>query len=257
MQKLKRQGVELTRVYTVLDTLSDIKYEHDQHRDNMSMIDNLAIAKKGMCFLFLGIEQANERFGPILAIDGYAKDMINDTASFDRCMERMYKRYWRHGQLNPIAEFFTLLLGSLFLYHFEAKILGTHGTVKKMMSTVQTIAGGVAGGKNPSVSETKQSPPLNPFTFMFGAKPKTTQPFSRKNHNFAPTSATNPSTTLENLFPVTEIQEAYATRPHASTYVQNDKSTTLPQEPVTQNTHTRRLMPDRQMIPPQSLTGLV
>jgi hypothetical protein len=252
LQKMKKTIV-LTREYTMHDTLSDIKYEHDKHRDNTVMVDNLNMARKGLCMLFLGIEKGNTHFGPYLGLDGWAKHMLSDMDSFERCMERLYKRYWRHGQVHPILEFFGLIVGSMVLFHFEGQFFGSHGTVKKMMNT----AGAFMGAAAPKL--TAQAAP-SPFSFLFnggggsggsgGASGAVAaQPFARQSHNFAP----NNQIPQASQFPPQPRPSAFA----ASNDVIIPETYIEPSAPSAREPDGRRLMPDRQMKPPQALDDLL
>ena len=51
-----------------------------------------------------GIEGANEHFGPFVNLKGWAKNATRDMSRYDSCLEKIYKRYWRRGSVNPFMD---------------------------------------------------------------------------------------------------------------------------------------------------------
>ena len=61
--KFKKQGIELTRSYTMDDTLDDIQFEFDRIRTHLQTVNNVGMISDGLMFVFQGLEFANNQFG--------------------------------------------------------------------------------------------------------------------------------------------------------------------------------------------------
>src|SRR3990167_1903047 len=75
LEKLKRQGVVMTRQYTMADALEDIQFEYDSQRGNLDTLNAVNLMRDLMQFGFQGIEMANGKWGPVLQLDGWSKEV--------------------------------------------------------------------------------------------------------------------------------------------------------------------------------------
>jgi hypothetical protein len=123
-EKLKLKGISLTRPYTMSDSLADIKFEYDSHRSNFDVVDTVNFMKDILGAAFTFIEAANQRLGPLLQLKGWSTYMKQNIDRFDRLLERVYHRYWRHGQPSPGWEFGWLVFGSMLIWHVQTAYLG-------------------------------------------------------------------------------------------------------------------------------------
>lgn len=124
LEKLRLQGVRLTKDYNMNDSIIDIRFEYDCHQSNYEVVDTIKFMKDGLNLLFLIIEAGNQKFGPILRLEGWSSYMSNNMARFDRVLERIYHRMWRHGSMNPYVEFGWLIFGSMIMWHLQNRYLG-------------------------------------------------------------------------------------------------------------------------------------
>jgi len=123
LEKLKLQGVRLTKDYTMSDSLADIRFEYESHRSNYDVVDSVNFMKDILGFSFTLIEALNHRFGPILQLRGWSAYMKNHMGRFDRLLERAYHRFWRQGQPSPFMEFGFLVFGSMIMWHLQNKYM--------------------------------------------------------------------------------------------------------------------------------------
>ena len=123
LEKLKLQGIKLTREYSMNDSLADIRFEHDSHRSNYDVVDSVNFMKDILGASFVVIETLNQKVGPILQLRGWSAYMKQNMSRFDRVLERAYHRFWRHGQPSPVMEFGWLIFGSMLMYHIQNKYL--------------------------------------------------------------------------------------------------------------------------------------
>ena len=118
LDKLKLQGVMLTRQYTMQDSLDEMQYELDTHTKNIEMIGWVNQIKSMMGLSFYGLEVGNNMTGRWMKIDGWAQQMNSTLSQFDNALEKIYKRYLRRADKNPFMEILQIILMSLAACHF-------------------------------------------------------------------------------------------------------------------------------------------
>ena len=156
LEKLKLQGIKLTKDYTMNDSLADIRFEYDSHRSNYDVVDSINYMKDILGFSFTLIESLNQRFGPILQLRGWSTYMKTNMGRFDRLLERAYHRFWRQGQPSPFMEFGFLVFGTMIMWHLQNKYL--HGLpVSEMLGVMGGGGGGNTGGTHPGTMPNLQT----------------------------------------------------------------------------------------------------
>ena len=124
LMKFKKQDVEMTRKYTMEDSLEDIQFEFDRIRTHLETVNNVNMIRDGLMFAFQGIEFANKQFGPVLQLNGWSQAAKKDKQKYNHVIERLYKKHWRHGNMSPETEFGWLIGSSMLKHHFKCKLLG-------------------------------------------------------------------------------------------------------------------------------------
>lgn len=123
LEKLRLQGVRLTKDYSMNDSIVDIRFEYDSHRSNYDIVDSINFMKDILGFSFTLVESLNQRLGPFLQLNGWSSYMKKNMTRFDRLLERAYHRFWRQGQPSPFMEFGMLVFGSMIMWHLQNKYL--------------------------------------------------------------------------------------------------------------------------------------
>ena len=158
LNKMEKQGVKLTRRYTMEDELEDVQFEFDRLRSNLDTINAVHFMRDGLKMGLQGLEIANNKFGPILELsnpdgESWAEEVSGDMQRYEHCLERLYKKHWRKGSMAPELELLMLLGGSMTMYHFQRKMGG--------------------GGKRAASAATKSPQPGGgggmPWDFLSGA----------------------------------------------------------------------------------------
>lgn len=121
LTKFKDDGIELTRDYTMDDALVDIQFEYDRIKTHLETKTNVAFVSDMLMFGFQGIEMANQKWGPILELNGWAASVQEDKPKYNRVVERLYKKHWRYGSMSPEAEFAWLVGSSMVKHHLKNK----------------------------------------------------------------------------------------------------------------------------------------
>jgi hypothetical protein len=158
LQELQSKGVKLSRGFTMKDSLTELEFEVQRQNSNLSTWSTVANMKDVLKIVFNGLEMCNAKFGPFLCLDGWAETITGDMKRFDSALEKLYKRYWRKQQMSPVWELGMIVLGSLAMHHFKAKIFGpvhrSSASQAKSPSVTLEESHGAAGAPSP--------PPLRP-----------------------------------------------------------------------------------------------
>ena len=160
LEKLRQQGVQLTKQYTMHDTLEEIQYEYERIKMNQDSINAVNFMRDVMKLALTGVELANAKLGPVLHLDGWSKEVTSDMHRYDHCLERLYKKHWRKGSMSPESELLFLLLGSMIMYHFKSKYFG--GT---------TSAAAPAPAARPPPAMPRMPPPTAPAAPSAAGRP--------------------------------------------------------------------------------------
>jgi len=121
LSKFREQGVVLTREYSMRDSLEEIQFEYDRVRMNLDTTNAVGFMRDSMFLGFQGIELANNKWGPVLQLDGWSKSATKDKQRYNHALERLYKQYWRRGNTSPGMELGWLIGSSMFMQHFTNK----------------------------------------------------------------------------------------------------------------------------------------
>ena len=117
-----REGVILTRQFTMADSLSDMQFELSRIQSNRDTAQMVGIATDMLQLGMSGVEFANNRWGPVMHLDGWSGVVNTDRARFTNVLTRLYKKYWRRGTSSPELELAMLLGGSAVAHHVNHKL---------------------------------------------------------------------------------------------------------------------------------------
>lgn len=123
-QLLKLYPNESQGQWSMRMPLFELKYELKRREEYQVEQEQIVFIKDILKMVFVGMEYANKKFGPILEIDGWADFVTRDMKKFDRCIVALYRRYFKRSKMDPLLEFFWLLIGSMVMYHIQCKYLG-------------------------------------------------------------------------------------------------------------------------------------
>ena len=125
MEKLKLQGVKLSKNWTLEDRLDDMRFEMRRHTLHLEEMNNVNIMRDGMRLMCTGVEMISGKLG-LLDIDGWATEVCTDMGRYDSALGRIYRKYWKRStSTSPEMEIVMGLIGSIGMYHFKRKI-GNH-----------------------------------------------------------------------------------------------------------------------------------
>lgn len=122
MERLKLQGVKITKEWTINDRLDDMQFEVRRHMLHIDEMNNINMMRDGMRLLCSGFEMVNGRLG-ILELDGWGAEVCQDMEKYDNALGRIYRKYWRKSSANsPEMEIAFGLIGSIGMHHFKSKM---------------------------------------------------------------------------------------------------------------------------------------
>lgn len=121
LYKLESQGVVLSRKFNMQDPLFDMKFELEKQRDCLDTNNAIFLFRESLRMILPTLEAVNKRFGPFLQIDGWSSRVCEDMTKYNHALERLYRKFWRKSQPSPIIELGWLIIGSMLMYHFQAK----------------------------------------------------------------------------------------------------------------------------------------
>ena len=123
LQELEAKGVRLSRKFTLSDSIGDLELELHTHVSNMNTKTTVGFMRDALKLIISGLEVGNARLGPFLDIQGWAANVTSDMSRYEPVLERIYKRYCRRQQMNPLVELGWLLIGSMLTWHFNNTLL--------------------------------------------------------------------------------------------------------------------------------------
>jgi len=127
LRNLERQGeYKPVKELTMKDTLEEIQFQYDRVQNEISTSQGVQFAISGIKMGSSLLETVLKKFGFNL-VDGFSNNLCKDPSKFNRPVTKLYKRYWRKGNMSPEAELSMIVLGSLAWTMLQNKMSGGGG----------------------------------------------------------------------------------------------------------------------------------
>jgi hypothetical protein len=141
----------LSRHYTMLDSLADMKFEVRCHLTRLDESNTVKFMSDGMKLLCQGTEMLNNRWGPFLDLDGWAAAVTDDMSKYESSLGKLYRKYWKRSSMAPEMELGFGIVGSILLHHFKRKAAGAMfgGGASRGAAAHTSFAGGHEQGATP------------------------------------------------------------------------------------------------------------
>lgn len=118
-QLSSKNGVRLTKEWTMEDRLEDMLLEMRRHSLAQDEKSNVNMMRDGMQLLITGIEMVNDRVG-LLDLEGWSTEACRNLDKHDADLARIYRKYWRRGRSNsPEMSIAMSLFGSMGMHHLR------------------------------------------------------------------------------------------------------------------------------------------
>lgn len=113
LQGLKNEGVyNPVKNLTLKDSLEEIQFQYDKVQSEISTSQGVQMVISGIKMGSSILETLLKKFG-FSSVDGFSQNLCKDPSKFNRPVTKLYKRYWRKGNMSPEAELSMIILGSL------------------------------------------------------------------------------------------------------------------------------------------------
>jgi hypothetical protein len=143
LQRLKMQGVQLTKEWSINDRLEDMVFECRTHTLHMEEMSNVNMMKDGLRIACTGLEMLNKRIG-FLDLDGWSTEACKDLDRHDANLCKIYRKYWKRSHSSsPELDIATAMLASMGMYHFKQtmnnKMKKSFGGASKVNKKIKPI----------------------------------------------------------------------------------------------------------------------
>ena len=186
LNRLESKGFQISRRFTMDNTLEEIKTEYDRLMDARNLEGSIKFQRQMMMGVVTGLELMNNKFNPFdWQLDGWSESVHENVDDYDEVFEELYDKYKGRGNMPPEARLLFMMVGSGFMFHmsnsfFRQKmgnmtmddiLKGNPGLAKQMAAAAAQAAGpgfgnfmGAAMGVPPQQQNQSQQPPFNPMT---------------------------------------------------------------------------------------------
>lgn len=122
MERLKLQGIQMTKRWTIDDRLDDMQFEVRRHMLHIDERSNIKMMRDSMRVMCYGVESITTVTG-LMDLDGWSLEVCRDLEKYDSAFGRIYRKYWGSSLTNnPEFEIAFGIIGSMAMFHFKKKI---------------------------------------------------------------------------------------------------------------------------------------
>ena len=122
MERLRLQGIQFSKNWTLEDRLEDMQFEMRRHMLNVEEMNNINMMRDGMRMICTGVEMVNGRFN-LLELNGWASEVCGDMQKYDTSLSKLYRKYWRRStSASPEMDIAMGLITSMGMFHFKKKL---------------------------------------------------------------------------------------------------------------------------------------
>jgi hypothetical protein len=124
LQRLEQKGFQISRRYTMDNSLDEMKQEYMRLVDARNLEASLRFQRQALIGVVTGLEWMNGRFDPFdLKLDGWSESVHENVEDFDEIFEELYDKYKDRGKMPPEMRLMTALAGSGFMCHVSNTFL--------------------------------------------------------------------------------------------------------------------------------------
>jgi hypothetical protein len=120
LNRLESKGYNLTKRFTMDNTLEEIQQEYDRLLDAKNLEASLRFQRQCLMGVATGAEFLNSKFNPFdWELDGWSESVHENIEDFDEVFEELYDKYKGRGSMPPEAKLLMSLVGSGFMFHMS------------------------------------------------------------------------------------------------------------------------------------------
>lgn len=120
LNRLQSKGYNLTKKFTMDNSLEEIQTEFDRLLDAKNLEASLRFQRQCLMGVVTGAEFLNSKFNPFdWELDGWSESVHENIEDFDEVFEELYDKYKNRGAMPPEAKLLMSLVGSGFMFHMS------------------------------------------------------------------------------------------------------------------------------------------
>jgi hypothetical protein len=120
LNRLETKGYQLTKHFSMDNTLDEIQTEYDRLVDAKNLEASLRFQRQCLMGVVTGFEFVNGKFNPFdWQLDGWSESVHENIEDFDEIFEELYDKYKGRGNMPPEAKLMMSLVGSGFMFHMS------------------------------------------------------------------------------------------------------------------------------------------
>ena len=120
LNRLQTKGYNLTKKFTMDNSLDEIQTEYDRLLDAKNLEASLRFQRQCLMGVVTGAEFMNSKFNPFdWELDGWSESVHENIEDFDEVFEELYDKYKNRGAMPPEAKLLMSLVGSGFMFHMS------------------------------------------------------------------------------------------------------------------------------------------
>jgi len=120
LNRLQSKGYNLTKKFTMDNTLEEVQTEYDRLLDAKNLEASLRFQRQCLMGVVTGAEFLNSKFNPFdWELDGWSESVHENIDDFDEVFEELYDKYKNRGAMPPEAKLLMSLVGSGFMFHMS------------------------------------------------------------------------------------------------------------------------------------------
>jgi hypothetical protein len=149
LYSMKRDGVELSRDFTMDDSVDEMTFELNRLRAAMRVSNMASMATSATEFAMMAVEAANNKWGPVLHLDGWAATVSENRDEYRQVYTKLCKKHWRRGtEISPEMQLAGLVVGSAFANHLGHSV-GKSSAAPGLMGMAMKMFGGAGKVSKP------------------------------------------------------------------------------------------------------------
>jgi hypothetical protein len=158
LETLEKKGVELTKKYTMDDSLLEMQGEYEMIIEEKSKQNAVKFQGNMLMACINGIEFLNNRFDPFdIKLDGWGEQVNENINDYDEIFGELHDKYQSKASLAPELKLLFQLGGSAMMVHmtntlFKTSMPGMDDILRQnpdLMKSFQTAAVNTMGQNNP------------------------------------------------------------------------------------------------------------
>ena len=209
LESLEKKGVELTKKYTMDDSLLEMQGEYEMIMDEKSKQNSVKFQGNMLMACINGIEFLNSRFDPFdIKLDGWGEQLNENINDYDDVFGELHDKYKSKASLAPELKLLFQLGGSAMMVHmtntlFKTSMPGMDDILRQnpdLMKSFQSAAMNSMSQSNPGFSGFMSNMANTDSHFNQGQGQGPPAPINTQGPNSVPPPTNRPGNSSNNPF---------------------------------------------------------